>query len=90
MTEKTPSENRRYVVICNKSDFTGYHLTEFELPEYYAGWRGGKIELKNTRDAAIWYFLNILDLTACVESVILTEKEYNSIGLRGKQHDKTS
>jgi hypothetical protein len=82
-TIKTPSSNRKYIVICNKTNFDGYYLRKFALPKSYKDYYGKKVMLENTRGIASWYFLNVLNFSACIESIVLTEEEYNKISLQG-------
>ncbi len=48
----------KYVAICNKTNFDGHYVKEFEIPAD---------QPKNI--SATWYFLNVVDFVACVEAV---------------------
>jgi hypothetical protein len=62
---KIVSPTRRYVAICNKSDFSGFYFRKFDLPEWDQG--GGNNRLENNAQVAAWYFLNRLNSVACLE-----------------------
>lgn len=62
------SETRTYVAICNKTNFDGFYLKKFTLPE----------NVENSREFARWYFLNELNFLACLEK-ILTIEELNGM-----------
>jgi len=66
--EKRKSASRSYVAICYKLNFNGFYLKKFKLPFLE----------ENTVDHAVWYFLNKLDFTACLDKVI-TFEEYSDI-----------
>lgn len=51
------SKSRTYVAMCNTSRFDGYYFRRFTLP-------AGE---ENNTDHAAWYFLNMLDLMACLQ-----------------------
>ena len=65
---KNLSPSNTYVAICNKTNFDGYYLKEFVVPQAYRG----------TDTGPSWYFLNILDGVACLEMVI-TKEEYANL-----------
>jgi len=87
-TTKEFSPSRTYIAICNKTNFEGYYLKEFVLPktedrDWPFASSPEKISIENTREMASWYFLNRLNSTACIETVILTKEEYNSLTIQG-------
>jgi len=60
MIIKTPSPTRTYVAVCNSGDFTSRYFRKFTLPE----------KTENTINFAAWYFLNRVNLTACIDFVM--------------------
>lgn len=52
------SPSRWYVAICNKTNFDGFYFRKFYLPAD---------ETQNA-DHAAWYFLNMLNHVACLET----------------------
>ena len=65
---KSESPSRTYVAMCSKANFKGYYFRSFKLPE----------KMINNTDQASWYFLNVLDLFACIDGCITIE-DYDSI-----------
>lgn len=63
---KTISQSRTYVAICSKTGFDGYYFKKFYLPE------SQETKLNNS-EVASWYFLNRLDLTACIDGCFTFE-----------------
>ena len=61
------SKSRTYVAICDKRNFIGFYLKKFTLPE----------EFENNSSTASWYFLNVLDFTACIIGCISFESYSN-------------
>jgi len=64
------SPSRRYVAMCSKMNFDGYYFKSFTLPERDPQTGG---ELGNNSQMASWFFLNRLDLTACIDGCIAEE-----------------
>lgn len=71
---KSVSTSRRYVAMCNKTNFDGYRFKAFALPEHDP-WAapGQEAVLENTNSVASWYFLNRLDAVSCIEGCIAEE-----------------
>lgn len=65
---KSTSPSRRYVAMCSKSNFQGYYFKSFVLPE-----KDGDRDLRNDTDMASWYFLNKLNLSACINGCMSEE-----------------
>jgi hypothetical protein len=63
------SPSRRYVAICNKSDFSGHYFRSFTLP--------ASVEANNS-DIAAHYFLNFMNYSACIERCV-TEEDFNNV-----------
>jgi len=87
MGKLDPSPSRTYVAICNLSNFNGKYFRKFILPkscqtEGYeenlgAGdWVEGSFTPvnENTCARASWYFLNVLNFIACIDSCIPYEQ----------------
>lgn len=72
---KSVSPSRRYVAMCSKMNFDGYYFKSFTLPEHDPQVGG---ELENHSQVASWFFLNRLDLTACIEGCI-TEEHFKNV-----------
>jgi hypothetical protein len=73
---KDPSPTRTYVAMCNASRFNRYYFRKFALPETcpsLVGLQREEEKLENSIHAASWYFLNHLDLSACLEQVMTYE-----------------
>lgn len=68
MDKLMSSPTRKYVVMCNKTNFDGFYFRTFTLPP---GWR-------NNQDVACWFFLNRLNSFACVETC-MTWEDYQSL-----------
>lgn len=64
---RTPSPSRTYVALCTVN-FTSTYCKQFTLPIFE----------ENSLDNARYYFLNVLDFTACLE-FILTFEDYTNI-----------
>jgi hypothetical protein len=75
------TENRTFIAICNLTNFDGYYLRKFTLPKILPE------DVKDVRVFAKWYFLNVLNFTACIEHVILTEAEYNNVIVQEQIHE---
>lgn len=81
--EKISSPSRTYVAICNKTNFDGHYFRKFTLPTQEEVRKNFKhfndhvrsVLLADRNDAAFasWYFLNMLDLSACIEGVVSWE-----------------
>jgi hypothetical protein len=54
------SPSRTYVALCYKTNFDGMYFRKFKLPDD---------EINNSMHAS-WYFLNRLNLTACIEGSV--------------------
>jgi len=70
------SPSRTYVALCIKTNFDGYYFRKFTLPEH-----DGNPKVNpylNNAEQASWYFLNRLDLIACIAGVIPYE-DYSNI-----------
>ena len=65
--EKKPSPSRTYVAMCNTASFKHFYFKKFTLPD-------GE---ENTTNHACWYFLNRLNLMACVEMCMPYEDYVN-------------
>lgn len=76
---KTVSPSRRYVAMCNKTNFDGYRFKAFTLPEQDP-WAapGQDVPLENTSSVASWYFLNRLDAVSCIEGCV-AEEEFKNV-----------
>lgn len=48
----------RFVAICNKTNFDGHYAKVFDIPEQ-----------EDKELSASWFFLNVVDGTACLEAV---------------------
>lgn len=66
------SPSRTYVAICCKSDFSGHYFRKFTLPEVCEELAAAFI-LDNNGETAQWFFLNRVDLVACIEGVFSFE-----------------
>ena len=71
MDSKSVSPSRKYVAVCNRSNFDGFYMRKFDLPTCDP-WNTAK-GLKNTSQDAEWFFLNRLDFTACIQGCIAYE-----------------
>ena len=49
----------KYVAICNNMNFDGHYTKEFEVP----------VADPPIYNSASWYFLNVVDFSACLEAV---------------------
>ena len=49
----------KYVAICNNMNFDGHYIKEFEIP----------VSDPPIYNPASWYFLNVVDFSACLEAV---------------------
>ena len=49
-----------YVAVCNNANFDGHYTRRFTIPADDSRWE--KVE-------AGWYFLNVVNLVACMEAV---------------------
>ncbi len=85
MHKKAASPSRTYVAMCNKGNFSGFYFRKFTLPEKMEQqwWEGDKLvkslgDVENSPEMASWYFLNRLNMIACVETV-MTFEDYQSI-----------
>lgn len=76
MSKQIVSPSRTYVALCNKANFDGFYCKKFVLPEEI-NWGGGTLAFANNTERASWYFLNVLDGVACVETVIPFEDYSN-------------
>lgn len=70
---KSVSPSRRYVAMCSKQNFEGYYFKNFTLPEQDPWAAAGQSPLENHSQVASWYFLNRMDLTACIEGCMSEE-----------------
>lgn len=61
---KKVSPTRTYVAVCAKTDFDGHYFRRFKLPEQIYG---------NNAQTAAWWFLNRVDLSACIDGVVTAE-----------------
>ena len=79
------SPSRTYVAICNRTNFDGYYFRKFTLPERgetegyqdeNGNWVAGSFTriYPNTCSVASWYFLNVLNFTACINECIPVEQ----------------
>jgi len=57
------SPSRTYVAMCNNSKFDGYYFRQFVVP----------VGEENNTDHAAWYFLNVLNLMACLQACFPAE-----------------
>jgi hypothetical protein len=76
---KMVSPSRRYVAVCVRPKFDGYYFRSFKLPEEKTlvldQTRSGNPEfIKNNAEYASWYFLNELNLSACLETCMPWEQ----------------
>jgi hypothetical protein len=69
---KAVSPSRRYVAICNTTNFDGHYCKLFSLPEVLPE------GIQNNTDHASWYFLNKVDFIACIQGV-MTFEDYSNI-----------
>jgi len=82
------SPSRTYVAMCNKSRFDGYYFRKFKLPESYKrriyvellGFQEEDVPLENNSGVASWYFLNHLNMIACIDGCISWEDFSNIEG----------
>lgn len=65
--EASVSQSRMYVAVCNKTNFNGFYLRLFYLPEQY----------DNNSVLAKWYFLNELNYLACLEMIMPLEEYFS-------------
>lgn len=63
---KTKSPTHTYVAVCNKTNFDGHYCKKFSVPEEFRGYEPG------------WYFLNRLDMVACLE-MVMTWEDYSQL-----------
>ena len=56
---KGPGE---YIAICNNSKFNGHYVKRFTVPKEC-------VTMDTTNIRAVWWFMNIEDMSACVEAV---------------------
>lgn len=78
------SESRTYVAICNRTNFDGHYFRKFVLPKHgvVEGYQDNGVWVEgsytpvyeNTCSMASWYFLNVLNFIACIESCIAFEQ----------------
>lgn len=99
---KDPSPSRTYVAICNKTNFNGHYFRKFVLPKHGAteGYQDDGVWVEgsytpiynNSNSMASWYFLNVLNFTACIDGVYSYEdffglKDQDTINARHAQLD---
>lgn len=58
----------KYVAVCNKTNFDGHYIKVFEYPQEFIDNYYGLAVPSPAPDAA-WFFLNRVDLVACLEGV---------------------
>lgn len=85
MANLKESPSRTYVAMCNKMNFDGFYFRKFTMPEpekmaeilaEHFGTTPEQINNANARllvSTPAWYFLNILNHTACLEKIITFE-----------------
>jgi hypothetical protein len=87
--------------MCSKTNFDGYYFRKFKLPEntstiYPVVPGSPPMSLENTSEKAAWYFLNHLNLSACILGCIAWEDFCNlddqdelnaDMGRRGDEYD---
>lgn len=83
------SPSRTYVAICNRSNFDGYYFRKFHLPKGVDEGGYSRI-LPNDPSSAAWFFLNHLNLVACIDTCIPWEqftdlKDQDEIRAQGEQ-----
>lgn len=76
---KSVSPSRRYVAMCSRRNFEGYYFRSFTLPETDP-WScfGQNTLLENSSSMASWYFLNRLNIDACIEGCV-TEEDFRKV-----------
>jgi hypothetical protein len=73
------SETRTYVAFCNRGNFDGYYFRRFYLPATleevpaHAKDFHACHHIENNCQFASWYFLNVLNYTACINGCITWE-----------------
>ena len=67
------SPSRRYVAICNKSEFSGHYFRSLTLPETISG-----EAVENNSDIAAHYFLNFMNYGTCIERCV-TEEDFKNV-----------
>lgn len=84
MLGKSVSPSRMYVAICVKSNFDGHYFRKFRLPDAHmedvlldGSWIQAGKGLANTAETAAWYFLNVLNYSACIEGCVSFEDFQN-------------
>lgn len=60
------SPSRTYVAVCNNPNFDGHYFRKFTLPTDFPN-------VRNDSDFASWYFLNELNLSACIDGCVTWE-----------------
>ena len=84
LTQSVVSSSRTYVAICNNGNFDGHYFRKFTLPktmeEVPAHARGFAAvheliadEKRNNSEFASWYFLNVLNYSACIDGCFTFE-----------------
>ena len=76
MIKTTKSPSNTYVAMCNKTNFDGFYFRKFTLPE----------RCVEEGVSPSWYFLNILNGTACLEKII-TFEDFTNVKEEGKEED---
>ena len=64
--EQSPSDT--YVAICNTTNFDGFYCRKFTIPAHETPIEPG------------WYFLNRLNLTACLQ-MVMTWEDYSDLSV---------
>lgn len=77
MTNLNSSPTRRYVAMCNRSNFDGHYFKRFTLPAVDDPAVLG-LNYRNDTQFAAWWFLNQLDLVACIDGC-LTEEDFQNV-----------
>lgn len=72
MISLSTSPSRTYVAMCLKSNFDGYYFRKFTLPQYDDPAVVG-LGYQQTSEFASWWFLNRLNVVACIEGCIAFE-----------------
>lgn len=60
----------KYVAICNKTNWDGHYVKHFEVPSELSQLTKDSYGIEDVNKvSASWYFLNVIDLHACVEAI---------------------
>jgi hypothetical protein len=85
LTTKVVSPTRRYVAVCYKGNFDGHYFRTFtlpltvdEVPAHAKNLMSCQTHLiVNNSEYASWYFLNVLNFSACIDGCFSFEDFQN-------------